>query len=64
MNAISNGSRLNLLPMNVLSRDIGRWIDESAIESAIEAAMNSDVVKVAIPNAPESQAKKIEIQAS
>ncbi|MFK7768092.1 MAG: Hsp20/alpha crystallin family protein [Mariniblastus sp.] len=28
MNALSNGSRLNLLPMNSLSRDIGRWIDE------------------------------------
>ena len=34
MNAVSsNGSRLNLLPMNVFSREMGRWVDELANES-------------------------------
>lgn len=28
MNALANGSRLNLRPMNVFSRDLGHWIDE------------------------------------
>jgi HSP20 family protein len=34
MNALtSNGSRLNLLPMNVFSREMGRWIDELSNET-------------------------------
>jgi len=34
MNALtSNGSRLNLLPMNVFSREMGRWIDELSNEA-------------------------------
>lgn len=34
MNAITgNGSRLNLLPMNVFSREMNRWIDELSNEA-------------------------------
>ena len=34
MNAVtSNGSRFNLLPMNVFSREMNRWIDELNSES-------------------------------
>jgi HSP20 family protein len=33
MNALTNGSRLNLLPMNVFSRDLSRWIDELSSET-------------------------------
>jgi len=34
MNApTTNGSRLNLLPMNVFARDMSRWIDELSSES-------------------------------
>jgi HSP20 family protein len=33
MNALTNGSRLNLLPMNVFTRDLSRWIDELSPET-------------------------------
>lgn len=142
MNAVtSNGSRLNLLPMNVFSREMNRWIDELSSEakcagvapvsiwetdthfhlefdlpgvhvddvdlkvvenvlhvtasrqakgdvtflrqerqfgtierqfslparideSGIDAEMNSGVLSVSVPKAPESQVKKIEIKGS
>lgn len=142
MNALtSNGSRLNLLPMNVFSREMNRWIDglsseakyggcapvsiwetdtnfhlefdlpgvhvddvdlkvvENVLhvtahrqaqgdvsfirqerhfgtierqfslpvridEAGIEAGMNSGVLTVKVPKAPESQVKKIEIKGS
>jgi HSP20 family protein len=33
MNAVSNGSRFNLLPMNAFSREMNRWIDELSGEA-------------------------------